>query len=113
MALKATSFQQWQYAGLNKVSLFNGDIRFICGSGEGEASFQLGRRPEDLAVGEILAAVRGARSATPAAGVGGTAVQNTIRTVEAVLTDAEEALTPVRGRSLGDLLQDLPVEVPD
>ncbi len=85
----------------------------ICGSGEGEASFQLGRRPEDLAVGEILAAVRGARSATPAAGVGGTAVQNTIRTVEAVLTDAEEALTPVRGRSLGDLLQDLPVEVPD
>ena len=85
----------------------------VCGSGEVEASFQLGRPAEDLAVGEILSAIRGTRSATPAAIAGDPAVRNTMRRVEKVLMDVEEALTPVRNRSLADLLRDLPAQPAD
>lgn len=82
----------------------------LCGSGEGEASFQLGRPAEDLSVREILSVVRGGRSATPAAIAGDTAVRNTMRKVEEVLTEAEAALTPVQSRSLADLLKALPAQ---
>ena len=82
----------------------------VCGSGESEARFQLGRPAEDLQVGEILAAVRGGRSgaAAAAAAAGDTAVRETMQKVEEVLSAADAAVQSVEDRSLAELLEGMP-----
>lgn len=80
----------------------------LCGAGEGETSFQMGRPAEDVSVGEILLAIRGERAERPAALAGVAAVRNTMRRVDELLVDAADVLTPVSTRSLADLLRDLP-----
>jgi DNA-binding IscR family transcriptional regulator len=80
----------------------------ICGEAEDEVSYQLGRPAEGIEVGEVLAAVRGARDGAPPAPAGDTGVRETLRQVERVLSDAESAARPVSRRSLADLLADSP-----
>lgn len=92
------------------VAFEKGGIVNMCGSGESEAIFQLGRRAEDLSVGDVLAAVRGGRSnaAEVAAAAGDAAVRETMREVEEVLGSADAAVAPVQGRSLAELLEGMP-----
>jgi DNA-binding IscR family transcriptional regulator len=77
-------------------------------SGEGEPAYQLARPAESISVGEVLSAVRGRRLERPAAREGEAGVEPTVRQVDAVLRDAEEALSPVRQRTLSNLLDGLP-----
>jgi membrane protein len=89
---------RFEAAGL--VSLSHGQ--------DSETTYQLGRPAETIALGEVFSAIRGTPLDTPAAREADPAVRETVREVEAVLSEVEVALRPVRGRTLGDLLQRLP-----
>jgi membrane protein len=80
----------------------------ICGEGDDEVAYQLGRPAEGIEVGEVLTAIRGARDGAPPAPAGDTGVRQTLQRVERVLSDAESAARPVSRRSLADLLADSP-----
>ena len=80
----------------------------LCGSGESESRFQLGRPAENVLVGDVLAAVRGGRSREAAAAVGDPAVRETLERVEQVLSAEDAAARPVQERSLAQLLEGMP-----
>jgi membrane protein len=84
-------------------------IASVCSRGDSDASFQLARPAESVRVGEVLGAIRGRRTGEPAAAARGEGVRGTVRDIEAVLAEAESALTAVRERSLASLLSDDPI----
>lgn len=88
-----------------------------CGGEESQVRFQLGRAAESVSVGEVLEALRGHRLATPAGQLAGAeqagqGVDAVLRQVDETLQDVDQALAPIRERSLADLLASLPHQDP-
>lgn len=79
-----------------------------CGEGDGSRRYQLGRAAEQIAMGDVFAAMRGRRLENPEGRAEDPAVKHAVRGADAILTDVDAALGPIRARSLSEMVAGLP-----
>ncbi len=83
----------------------------LCGAGDGESQYQLGRAAASIELGEVFLALRGRRQDRVHGGEADTN-HTTERRVEDLLAEVQEATAALRARTLLDVIEPLPRREP-